>query len=126
MIPDAVPWLISAKSEAALRDQAARLASFVATTDARPVDIGYSLATARAHLPYRASVAGTDRADLAAKLSAIAGGATAERTGASPSCSPGRARSAWAWAASCTACCRPSPRSSTRCARLSRDGCRAR
>nr|WP_229687501.1 type I polyketide synthase [Micromonospora parathelypteridis] len=40
-----VPWVLSAKSEAALRDQAARLSDFVAAhPEISPVDIGWTLA----------------------------------------------------------------------------------
>ncbi|MEV5162916.1 beta-ketoacyl synthase N-terminal-like domain-containing protein, partial [Streptomyces sp. NPDC053728] len=58
-----VPWVLSAKSAAALRDQAARLA---AHTDrhpgARPVDIGLTLATARTAFDHRAVLLTPDHA----------------------------------------------------------------
>ncbi|WP_224278900.1 type I polyketide synthase [Streptomyces sp. LS1784] len=58
----AVPWLLSAKSPAALRDQARRLESFLrAETDWDPVDVGRTLALSRAGLEHRAAVV----ADLA-------------------------------------------------------------
>ncbi|WP_229074505.1 type I polyketide synthase, partial [Actinoplanes sp. DH11] len=50
--PGPVPWLISARSPEALPDQLSRLAAL----DADPVDVGFSLATTRALLPYRAVV----------------------------------------------------------------------
>ncbi|WP_367139292.1 MULTISPECIES: SDR family NAD(P)-dependent oxidoreductase, partial [Streptomyces] len=84
--PDAVvPWVLSAKSEAALRDQAVRLLSFVgaegvegaAGAGVRPADVGFSLATSRAVLERRAVVVGEDLAELRQGLEAVASGAAA-------------------------------------------------
>ncbi|MYZ38217.1 type I polyketide synthase [Streptomyces sp. SID4917] len=64
--PAVVPWLVSARTEAALDDQLARLTDFVAARPGlRPVDIGYSLATGRAALRHRAVLLadGQDRRD---------------------------------------------------------------
>ncbi|WP_035276201.1 ketoacyl-synthetase C-terminal extension domain-containing protein, partial [Actinoalloteichus caeruleus] len=63
--PPVVPWLLSAKSPAALADQARRLLAHVQDQDQEPdrVDVAYSLATSRAALPHRAVV--FDEADLA-------------------------------------------------------------
>ncbi|WP_411158291.1 SDR family NAD(P)-dependent oxidoreductase, partial [Streptomyces sp. CBMA29] len=70
-----VPWVLSAKSAAALRAQAGRLADFVAdrpdTTDA---EIGHALATTRTVLEQRAVVLAGDRAQAAAALSGLAEG----------------------------------------------------
>ncbi|WP_443075047.1 type I polyketide synthase [Streptomyces sp. NBC_01435] len=64
-----VPWLISARSEAALRAQAARLGSFVAgRSELRPVDVAFSLATTRGALEHRAVVVGGERDELLAGL----------------------------------------------------------
>ncbi len=53
--PAVVPWPVSARTEAALQDQLARLTDFVAGAPGlAPVDIGYSLATGRAALRHRA------------------------------------------------------------------------
>ncbi|MEU0278665.1 beta-ketoacyl synthase N-terminal-like domain-containing protein [Streptomyces sp. NPDC006195] len=53
--PAVVPWLVSARTEAALKDQLARLTDFVAGAPGLPpADIGYSLATGRAALRHRA------------------------------------------------------------------------
>jgi acyl transferase domain-containing protein/D-arabinose 1-dehydrogenase-like Zn-dependent alcohol dehydrogenase/acyl carrier protein len=58
------PWPVSARSAAALRDQAARLLSQV--DGPNPADVGYSLATTRSSLEHRAVVLGQVREGLAA------------------------------------------------------------
>ncbi|MFE2188583.1 type I polyketide synthase, partial [Streptomyces sp. NPDC059455] len=56
-----VPWVLSAKSPAALRAQAERLVSHLESgNDANPVDVGWSLATTRAALEHRAVILATD------------------------------------------------------------------
>ncbi|MFJ2444373.1 SDR family NAD(P)-dependent oxidoreductase [Streptomyces sp. NPDC087658] len=53
--PAVVPWPVSARSEAALDGQVARLRSFVADRPGlSPADIGFSLATSRGRFEYRA------------------------------------------------------------------------
>ncbi|WP_431772535.1 type I polyketide synthase [Streptomyces cucumeris] len=72
----AVPWLVSGRTVAAMRAQAARLATFL-TDQAQPAgltDVGYSLATTRAALNNRGVVVAADRDDLLAGLGALAGG----------------------------------------------------
>ncbi|ALG12163.1 type I polyketide synthase [Kibdelosporangium phytohabitans] len=73
--PDLVVWSVSARSPEALRAQANRLLSHV---DAHPEtaagEVGRSLATARAHLEFRASVIGADREELRHGLAAVAAG----------------------------------------------------
>ncbi|WP_370040911.1 type I polyketide synthase [Micromonospora sp. M71_S20] len=70
-----VPWVVSARSAVALREQAARLGSFVAADGAlSPVDVGWSLAAGRAALSHRAVVLGGDRDGLLAALGVLAGG----------------------------------------------------
>ncbi|HEX2315620.1 MAG TPA: SDR family NAD(P)-dependent oxidoreductase, partial [Thermomonospora sp.] len=61
-----VVWPLSAKSPEALRDQAVRLAGSV--DGRRPVDVGFTLATARTAFDRRAVVVGTDRDTLTAGL----------------------------------------------------------
>ncbi|MGH3878266.1 MAG: type I polyketide synthase, partial [Actinophytocola sp.] len=68
--PPAVPWVLSARSPAALRAQAARLLSDV--DDLTAADIGYSLVATRAAFEHRAVVVGADRAELLAGLTALA------------------------------------------------------
>ncbi|MFI9387116.1 type I polyketide synthase [Kutzneria sp. NPDC052558] len=73
--PAALPWTVSAKTEAALRDQLALLHGHVtADPDLDPVDIAYSLATTRASLGRRAVVVGRDRDELLAGVRALAEG----------------------------------------------------
>ncbi|MFE2188689.1 SDR family NAD(P)-dependent oxidoreductase, partial [Streptomyces sp. NPDC059455] len=73
-----LPWLLSARNAAALRDNARRLASHL---DREPTlgtaDVGHSLATGRAALERRAVLVGEDRAGLAAGLEALARGESA-------------------------------------------------
>ncbi|TDC75849.1 type I polyketide synthase, partial [Actinomadura sp. 7K507] len=68
-----VPWVLSAKSEAGLRAQAQRLAGHVADRGLDPADVGFSLATGRAHLEHRAVVLGADREELLAELDGVTG-----------------------------------------------------
>ncbi|MFI2029954.1 type I polyketide synthase [Streptomyces buecherae] len=72
-----VPWLLSAKSQEALREQAGRLAAHVAARgDLGVLDVGYSLA-ARSVFEHRAVLVGEDRATLLRGLEAVAGGGIA-------------------------------------------------
>ncbi|WP_446696911.1 type I polyketide synthase [Streptomyces nymphaeiformis] len=73
------PWLLSARTEDALRAQAARLRAWAERTeDAHPADVAAALATRRSVLPVRAAVLGTDRADLLRGLDALAVGEPTE------------------------------------------------
>ncbi|POX58506.1 3-ketoacyl-ACP reductase [Streptomyces sp. Ru62] len=87
----AVPWLLTAKTPAALAGQAAALLGHLDTHPGLdPSDVGWTLATTRARFPYRASITGTDTAELRGALAALADGGTA-RTLAEGT-APGRAR----------------------------------
>ncbi|MEU6540508.1 type I polyketide synthase [Streptomyces sp. NPDC047000] len=73
-VPVALPWLLSARSEQALRAQAERLATAVEAGDLDAVDVAHTLATGRSALEERAAVVGADRAELLAALHAVARG----------------------------------------------------
>ncbi|MFF8104482.1 type I polyketide synthase [Streptomyces sp. NPDC016640] len=70
-----VPLMLSAHSEAALREQARRLrAGFLARPDRRPADVGHALLSTRARFGRRAAVVGESVAELAEVLDAVAEG----------------------------------------------------
>ncbi|WP_435835654.1 acyltransferase domain-containing protein, partial [Streptomyces avermitilis] len=72
-----VPWVVSARSEEALRAQARRLADHVRGSELRPADVGLSLAATRAGLEHRAVLTGREREDFLVQLAALAEGAGA-------------------------------------------------
>ncbi|WSZ05007.1 acyltransferase domain-containing protein [Streptomyces sp. NBC_00872] len=75
--PAVVPWLVSARTEAALDDQLARLTDFVAARPGpAPLDIGYSLATGRAALRHRAVLLADRRGGVTGTARAVAGEGT--------------------------------------------------
>jgi acyl transferase domain-containing protein/acyl carrier protein len=77
-----VPWVLSGRSESALRAQAERLAGYVAgRTDLTPLDVGYSLAATRSVFEHRAVVVGRDTGELLRGLGEVASG---ERSGGTP------------------------------------------
>ncbi|WP_189278542.1 type I polyketide synthase, partial [Kitasatospora griseola] len=68
-------WLLSGKTDDALRAQARRLADHLtAHPELRPTAIGRALATTRTRLAHRAALAGSTRTDLMAELAALADG----------------------------------------------------
>ncbi|GCD95688.1 type I polyketide synthase [Embleya hyalina] len=76
----ALPWVLGARGDEALRDQAARLAAHLrARPGFRPADVGYSLAVSRAALDSRAVVVGTGPDDLLAGLDTLARGEDSTR-----------------------------------------------
>ncbi|MFC4562163.1 type I polyketide synthase [Nocardiopsis mangrovi] len=85
----AVPWVLSAKTPAALRDQAQRLLSVLDRPDVSLTDVAWSLARTRARFDHRAVVVGADRAELLEGLSAVAEGRTSARV-VSGRATPGR------------------------------------
>ncbi|WP_327326573.1 SDR family NAD(P)-dependent oxidoreductase [Streptomyces sp. NBC_01210] len=87
-----VPWVLSGKSEDALRAQAQRLYSFVEGSELGLADVGYSLAVSRARFEHRAVVTGTDRTELLAGVRALA---TGDLSGAVTAGSIGRGRLAF-------------------------------
>ncbi|MEU2516617.1 SDR family NAD(P)-dependent oxidoreductase, partial [Streptomyces syringium] len=75
--PGVVPWVVSARTEAALDAQVERLRSFVAgDTAATPVDVGLSLATGRSLFDHRAVLLASEEGGL---TEAARGVATGER-----------------------------------------------
>ncbi|GAA5705600.1 3-ketoacyl-CoA thiolase [Streptomyces avermitilis] len=81
-VPDsgkAVPWVLSGRTEAALRAQAERLLSLVPEMDLPPADIGFSLATTRSAMEHRAAVVGESRDELLEGLRALAAGSPSTR-----------------------------------------------
>ncbi len=70
--PGVVPWVLSARTAAALRAQAARLVSHVDDLD--PVDVGHSLVSSRSVFEHRAVVVGGERAELLAGAGALGAG----------------------------------------------------
>ncbi|WP_147339741.1 type I polyketide synthase [Actinomadura spongiicola] len=79
VLPAPVPWPVSARTGAALRDQAARLLAFVdARPDADVVDVAHSLAVTRTAFAHRAVVMGRDRTELLAGLRALSRGEPAQ------------------------------------------------
>ena len=73
----AMPWVMSARSEVALRAQAGRLREFVALGGDQATDLqggGWTLATRRTAFEHRAVVVGGDRERLDAALAALAQG----------------------------------------------------
>ncbi|WP_437580046.1 SDR family NAD(P)-dependent oxidoreductase [Sorangium sp. So ce887] len=73
--PAPIPFVLSAKSDAALRAQAARLHAHVLTSrDLALPDLAHSLATTRTCFDRRAAVVADDRATLLAGLEALAEG----------------------------------------------------
>jgi rifamycin polyketide synthase modules 1, 2 and 3 len=70
-----LPWLLSARSEPALRAQSERLLSHLqAHPDLQALDVAYSLATTRARLEQRAVAVGAGREQLMERLAALARG----------------------------------------------------
>ncbi|MFD4636359.1 SDR family NAD(P)-dependent oxidoreductase [Lentzea sp. NPDC058436] len=69
----AVPWVLSGRSEEALREQAVRLLA----VDGQHADLGLSLATTRTSHDHRAVVVGSTAEELRAGLTALSAGETA-------------------------------------------------
>ncbi|MFD9076924.1 acyltransferase domain-containing protein, partial [Streptomyces lasiicapitis] len=74
-----LPWLITARTEKGLREQAARLRHHVlARPDLAPADVSHSLLTSRTRFDHRAVVLADDRDAYLAGLAALAEGTSAE------------------------------------------------
>jgi acyl transferase domain-containing protein len=75
--PGPFPLVLAAKTEPALRQAAARLASRLrAEPELDPLDVAWSLATTRTAFEHRAVALGEDRAGLLAALADLAAGST--------------------------------------------------
>ncbi|MGA5130217.1 type I polyketide synthase [Streptomyces olivoreticuli] len=73
--PGVLPWVLSGRTEAALRAAAQKLLTALEThPEPSPADIGYSLATTRAVHDERALLVGEDRDAFVRALSALAAG----------------------------------------------------
>ncbi|WP_455431557.1 type I polyketide synthase, partial [Streptomyces diastatochromogenes] len=73
--PEVVPYILSARGEAALHAQAARLRSHVRSRpELAPADVGHSLVVTRSALEQRAVVLGSDGGELVAGLAALSRG----------------------------------------------------
>lgn len=73
-VPPLLAWTLSGRTEQALSAQAAALHEYLDRARPDLLDLSWSLATARAHLPHRAVVFGSRPADLAAGLTALSTG----------------------------------------------------
>ncbi|MFJ3794648.1 acyltransferase domain-containing protein, partial [Kitasatospora sp. NPDC090091] len=72
-----VPWVLSGKTDTALRAQAGQLRDFLAARGDESVglgEVGWSLATGRARFDHRAVVLGASHRDMLAGLAALADG----------------------------------------------------
>ncbi|MFI8932078.1 type I polyketide synthase [Streptomyces sp. NPDC053474] len=75
----AVPWLVSGRSEEALRAQAERLRDYVTADEGLdPVDVGWSLLSGRAVHEHRAVVFGREREEFLSGLEELVPGAVVE------------------------------------------------
>ena len=72
LVSAGLPWVITGKSPAALRDQARRLRRHLADHPGLdPVDVGYSLVTTRSAFAHRAVILGAGAGDLLGGLEAL-------------------------------------------------------
>src|SRR5207302_1733122 len=79
--PEALPLLLSGKTEAARAAQARQLAAHLAAhPELSLLDVAASLATTRTHFDHRAAIVAGDRSELIDALDALARGETATNT----------------------------------------------
>ncbi|HEX6342000.1 MAG TPA: type I polyketide synthase [Umezawaea sp.] len=74
---EVLPWLLAARTEDGLREQARRLRDHLAAADPHLDDVAFSLATTRTALAHRAVVVGADAPALHAGLDALVDGGAA-------------------------------------------------
>ncbi|WP_398898934.1 type I polyketide synthase [Streptomyces sp. 3211.6] len=79
-----VPWVVSGRSESAVRAQAGRLSAHLTEhPELRPADVAFSLATTRHAFEHRAVLVGGDRTELLEAVGALAqGGGSVGQTAA--------------------------------------------
>ena len=79
-VPGVLPWVLSARSEPALREQAARLRERVAAdTSLSVADVGHSLLSTRSLFEHRAVVLSGDREEALTHLGLLAAGGDSAR-----------------------------------------------
>ncbi|HLI33087.1 MAG TPA: SDR family NAD(P)-dependent oxidoreductase [Solirubrobacteraceae bacterium] len=77
--PATTPWLLSAKSETALREQARRLRAHLQRhTRLKGLDVAYTLARGRARMSHRAAIVGGKRSAMLRGLDALIAGSSAD------------------------------------------------
>ncbi len=127
-LPGPIPLTLSAKTEPALQEAAARLAAQLrADPELEPLDVAYSLATTRSAFEHRAVALGEDREQLLAVLTSLSEGAdtrpcsrAGQRPSSAPSSSsPARAPSTPRWPWGCSIPHQPSPATSSSASRHS-------
>jgi len=75
--PRTVPWMVSARTPAALAEQTRRLSAWVtARPELSPADVGFSLATTRSCWEHRAVALGGDTGELVTELGSLGGART--------------------------------------------------
>ncbi|WP_244308888.1 type I polyketide synthase, partial [Streptomyces monomycini] len=81
-----LPWIVSGRSEAAVREQARTLHQrLTELPEATPAEVGHALVRTRTQFPHRAAVVGADRETLMTELAALASGdGTVERAAGEP------------------------------------------
>ena len=88
----AVPWVLSARSERALTNQATRLSAYLAERgDLAPLDVAWSLVSTRTLFEHRAVVVGGDRDALTTGLAALAAGESRPGVAVGRTTPPGKA-----------------------------------
>ncbi|MCA2241551.1 acyltransferase domain-containing protein [Mycobacterium sp. WUMAC-067] len=87
----AVPWVLSARSERALTNQAQRLSAYVTErADLTALDVAWSLVSTRTSFEHRAVVVGGDRDGLTTGLAALAAGEPHQVVSVGRATSPGK------------------------------------
>jgi acyl transferase domain-containing protein len=122
MPSSAIPILVSAKTEFALRAQAQRIRELVIANPATDLaGLGHALATTRTHFNHRAVIVTTNREDLVGGLLAVEHGVLAPKPsrGKTGFVFSGQGRSVSAWALNCIAASTCLPMHLTRSALIS-------